>query len=210
MDLFSQFELKYNKDQLFPSDFGHDHLSLLCHKRDQLPGTLAEMNDDQLDYLNFCADLIDELDMYPVEETLSFFFSSSEQSLIEQTLRNNQNYQDFSEEDFGTLLLDWDDFVSECQNAFEGDLWEYRQGLRVRDVIQYVAEKVTQPLKDKILDIVADPDERFRKALVDQRKRIDEPACTPLHEPPFWYRGVIRNQGVHLRRDLIRQGWFHS
>ena len=121
-----------------PSDFGHDHLSLLCHPRNALPEPLCGMDDDQLDYLCFCAELSDQLDMYPVEETLSFFFSGNEQGIIEQALKGRQGYEEFAEEDFGTLLLDWDDFVNECQASFEGDLWEYRQGLRIRDVIQYV------------------------------------------------------------------------
>jgi len=210
MDLFSRFGLHYDPEQLFPSDFGHDHLSLLCHQRSVLPPSLSVMRDDELDYLNFCADLNDQLEMYPVDESLSFFFSSSEQMQIEQALKNHHDYEDFSDEDFGTLLLDWDDFVSECQASFEGDLWEYRQGLRIRDVIQFVASQLQSPLQDKILDIVADPDERFRQSLVDRRKRIDT-ATTPHHnEPPFWYHGVVRNQGVPLRRDLIRQGWFQA
>ena len=210
MDLFSRFGLCYKPELLFPSDFGHDHLSLLCHKRSSLPASLSPFSDDQLDYLNFCADLNDQLDMYPVEESLSFFFSTSEQVQIETILKNNLSHPDFAEEDFGSLLLDWDDFVSECQNTFEGDLWEYRQGLRIRDVIQMVAEQLRTPLKEKILDIVADPDERFRQTLVDQRKRIDEASSAPAGEAPFWYRGVVRNQGVPLRRDLIRQGWYHA
>ena len=210
MDMFNRFGLNYSPDLLFPSDFGHDHLSLLCHKRSALPQSLSILRDDELDYLNFCADLTDQLDMYPVEESLSFFFSASEQHLIEQALKSHTGYEDFAEEDFGTLLLDWDDFVSECQNSFEGDLWEYRQGLRIRDVIHFVADHLDSPLREKIHDVVADPDERFRKSLIDQRKRIDDASSTTANDLPFWYRGVIRNQGVPLRRDLIRQGWFQA
>jgi len=210
MDLFCRFGLRYDPEQLFPSDFGHDHLSLLCHQRSNLPPSLASLRDDELDYLNFCADLNDQLEMYPVDESLSFFFSSSEQAQIEQALKNHPDGQDFSEEDFGTLLLDWDDFVSECQASFEGDLWEYRQGLRIRDVIHFVANQLQSPLRDKVLDIVADPDERFRQSLIDRRKRIDFATSPHYNEAPFWYHGVVRNQGVPLRRDLIRQGWFQA
>ncbi|PLY04209.1 MAG: hypothetical protein C0624_05965 [Desulfuromonas sp.] len=210
MDLFSKHGLHYDPNQLFPSDFGHDHLSLLCHQRSNLPSSLAMLRDDELDYLNFCADLNDQLEMYPVDESLSFFFSGSEQTQIETVLKTHRAYEDFAEEDFGTLLLDWDDFVSECQASFEGDLWEYRQGLRIRDMIQFVADQLQTPLRDKILDIVADPDDRFRQSLVDRRKRLDTPAAPPHNDPPFWYRGVVRNQGVPLRRDLIRQGWFQA
>ena len=51
-------------------------------------------------------------------------------------------------------------------------------------------------------------DGRFRQLLVDNRKRLDPPSVTPLGGERFWCHGVVRNQGVHLRRDLIRQGWF--
>jgi hypothetical protein len=208
MDLLARHGLAHDPRLLFPSDLGHDHLSLLCHPRRVLPEPFASMAETELDYVRFCGELTDLLEMYEVEETLSFFLSEKEQDAIETGLLRSPEFAEFAEEDFGGLLLDWNDFVSECEAGFGGDLWEYRQGLRLRDMIQYVVEEAPPGLGEKILEIVADADARLRKNLIDVRKRLDPPAEVRLREDPFWYRGMVRNQGVYLRRDLIRQGWF--
>ncbi|PNU19108.1 hypothetical protein C2E25_14000 [Geothermobacter hydrogeniphilus] len=209
MDLFARHGLPHNPQQLFPADFGHDHLSLQCHGR-QLPPFLAGFSRRELDYLVFCNELTEQLDMYPVEESLSFFLSRKEQDLIEQHLRQHDEFAAFAEEDFGALILDWNDFVDECSQIFEGDLWEYQQGLKLRDMLQYVIEAMPGQLRQKLQGILADPDERFRKALVDRRKRLHATRDVRLHGEQFWYQGVVRNQGSSLRRDLIRHGWYKS
>jgi hypothetical protein len=208
MDLLARQGLSHDAQIVFPTDLGHDHLSLLCHPRRSLPEPFSTMDDAALDYVQFCGELTDLLDMYEVEETLSFFLSQRDQDAIEECLLRHPEFAEFVEDDFGGLLLDWNDFVGECECGFEGDLWEYRQGLKLRDMIQYVAEGVPSALGVNILEIIADADARLRQNLVEGRKRLDPPADVPLHDDRFWYRGVVRNQGVYLRRDLIRHGWF--
>lgn len=208
MNLFSRHGVPHNPEQIFPSDFGHDHLSLQCHKRDQLPTELAHLSQRELDYQFFCNELTEELDMYQVEESISFFLSRKEQDLIEQRLRQHDEFTPFADEDFGALILDWNDFVDECNELFEGDLWEYQQGLKLRDMIQYVVEAMPENLQQKLHEILDDPDQRFRQALIDRRKRLDAPRDVSLHSERFWYQGIVRNQGTSLRRDLIRHGWY--
>ncbi len=208
MNFLAENGVPYRPRLLLPTDMHHDHFSLQCHHRNALPEPFASMSEMELDYVQFCNELIEHLDMYPIEENLSFFLSKREQDLIEDLLRQNLEFHEFLEDDFGSLLLDWNDFVNECEAAFEGDLWEYRLGLQLRDMIQYVIENVPEHLSAKLLDIVREADGRFRQILVDHRKRLDMPGKISEREERFWYRGVIRNQGVCLRRDLIRQGWF--
>jgi hypothetical protein len=208
MDLFARHQIPHRENLLFPGDFGHDHLSLLCHHRRSLPEPFASMNDATLDYGRFCPELVELLEMYPVEETLAFFLSRREQDQIEAVLRAREEFVDLAEEDFGALLLDWHDFVVECETGFEGDLWEYQQCLRLRDLIQYVAENAPPALAGKLREIVGEADERFRQLLVDRRKRLDPPGTITLGDERFWCHGVVKNQGTQLRRDLIRQGWF--
>ncbi len=208
MDLFSRFGLGHAPQLSLPTDFGHDHLSLLWHPQENLPGELAGLSEKDLDYTHFCRELTEALDMYPVEESLSFFLSKRDQDLIERCLSSHPDYEEFAEEDFGSLLFDWNDFVLECEAGFYGDLWEYRQGLNLRDMIQYVIDNCPESLGRKILDIIGDPDDRFQKILIDRRQRIDDPLAACSGEEQFWYRGIIRNQGADLRRDLIRHGWF--
>lgn len=208
-DFLYRHKIPHTKDLVLPADLGHDHLSLLGFPRHQLPGSLRKYSDKELDSCNFCQELVEELDMYPVEEGLSFFLTRKEQEqialLMEQELPKDD---EFAEIDFGSLLLDWSDFVTECEHAFEGDLWEYRQGLKIRDTIQLVIEAAPKQLAEKICSIVAEPDKNFQNTLVDKRKRLDPPSPINIKQDRFWYQGMVRNQGTDLRRDLIRQGWY--
>jgi len=207
-DLLARHGLPYRPHMSFPTDLGHDHLSLLCHSRYRLPAPFAEMAEADLDYQRFCHQIIEELEMYPVEETLAFFLSKKEQDHIEARLLADEGFAEFAEEDFGSLLLDWNDFVSECEEGFEGDLWEYRQCLRLRDMFQYVLDGIPAALAQKLQEIIAPADSRLQKVLVDRRKRLDPPGYACGGKERFWYLGIVGNQGVCLRRDLIRQGWF--
>lgn len=208
INVLARHGIPFRPKLFFPTDLGHDHLSLQCHHRRILPHPFKEMPDGDLDYVQFCSEITDLLDMYPVEDNLSFFLSRKEQDTIEARLAAHPEYAEFAEEDFGSLLLDWSDFVGECEAAFEGDLWEYQQGLKLRDMIQFVIDGVPEALRGKLLEIVTEADDRLQELLIDRRKRLDPPQADPSAEAPFWYRGVVRNQGAFLRRDLIRQGWF--
>jgi len=207
-NLLARVGIPHRADLLLHTDLGHDHLSLLCLDRPSLPASLQAYSDRDLDYACFCRELVDDLGMYPVEESLSFFFSRREQQRIEELLAERPEYQEFAEDDFGSLLLDWNDFVNECNERFEGDLWEYQQGLKLRDMIQYVIDGSPEALGCRISEALQEPDEHFRQSLVGQRKRLDSPGESPPSEDHFWHNGIIRNAGVDLRRDLIRQGWY--
>ncbi len=201
--------IPHRADLLLHTELGHDHLSLLCLEHENLPDCLQDFSDRDLDYAYFCRELIETLGMYPVEESLSFFFSRKEQKLIEEILCQSPCYEEFSEDDFGALLLDWNDFVQECCTSFDGDLWEYRMGLQLRDMLHHVISSCEEPLNDRILEVLKEPDEKFRQTLIDNRKRLDNPGTIPPDEH-FWYNGVIRNAGHELRRDLIRHGWYKA
>ena len=208
IDLLARKGIPHIPELVTSGDFGHDHLSLLCQGTADLPEDLVGLGQDDLDYVHFCQEIADSFDMYPVEETLSFFLSKKEQDTIERCLRGHAEFAEFAEEDFGSLLLDWNDFVSECETAFEGDLWEYQQGLKLRDMIQFVIEGTPPALASKLKEILAEADAQFQHNLTDRRKRLDAPSDIPVREERFWYQGVVRNQGAYLRRDLIRCGWF--
>lgn len=208
MDLLNKQGLRHNPHLILPSDFGHDHLSLQCLHRHFLPPELSRLSKRELDYTVFCRELTDQFEMYPVEESISFFLSKKEQDLIQIRLEKHPEFSVFAEEDFGALILDWNDFVEECERRFEGDLWEYQQGLKLRDLIQFVIEGMPPGLHTKLVQILTEPDQRFAHALIDRRKRLDRPGDVNLCSDRFWYQGVVRNQGAPLRRDLIRQGWY--
>ncbi|MDO9081031.1 MAG: hypothetical protein Q7U44_09535 [Desulfuromonadales bacterium] len=194
-----------------PADFGHDHLSLLCHHRMQLPAPFAAMTPSQLDYLVFCREIIEQLEMYPVEESLSFFLSRKEQDDIARRLAERPEFSqviELAEGDFGVLLFDWKDFVNACAAGFDGDLADYHFGLQLRDLLQFVSEGVGAPLQYKLQEVMAESDAIFRSLLQDQRKRIDAPSTIPMRSDRFWCHGVISAQGASLRRDLIRSGWY--
>ncbi|SEA82589.1 hypothetical protein SAMN05660420_03319 [Desulfuromusa kysingii] len=206
--LFCQYQIPYHNALVLPADYGHDHLSLLALPAEQLPESLLCVNNRDLDASLFCRELIEQLDMYQVEEGLSFFLTRKEQEQIEALIKSELPGHDLAEVEFGGLLLDWSDFVTECEHTFDGDLWEYRQGLVIRDAIQLVIEMAPKALADKIMSIISEPDMAFKKILIDRRKRLDPPTDITLTKNRFWYHGMVRNQGSDLRRDLIRHGWF--
>ncbi len=200
--------LPFSPDLVLPADFGHDHLSLLGMPARLLPASLVGLHRDDLDSVNFCQRLLDLFDMYPVEEGISFFLTRKEQDQVALIMGGKTDFDVMGEADLGTLLLNWSDFVSECEEGFEGDLEEYRLGLKARDLIQFVVDGTSDELTEKIDRILEGPDATFRRILIDRRKRIDSPETTDVQLEPFWYQGVVRQQGVELRRDLIRSGWF--
>ncbi len=209
MNQLNRLGIEHVNEMLYHTDLGHDHLSLLCHNRDTLPAMFSRMSNTELDFVHFCGELVDKLGMYAVEETLSFFLSRREQDQIEACLDEHGDFAEIAAEDFGAVLLDWNDFVSECDAGFNGDLEDYRMGLHLRDIIEHVITSSHPELSQKIIDIIAEPDKKFRQILTDCRKRLDPPTDNrPPGATPFWYQGVVGKQGVILRRDLIRQGWF--
>lgn len=203
-------QIPHNDNLVLPSEFGHDHLSLLGLTKEKLPQSMQGMGNGDLDASLFCRELTEQLDMYQVEEGLSFFLTRKEQEQIAQLIKNKLPHHELSDIEFGGLLLDWSDFVAECENGFDGDLWEYRQGLKIRDAVQLVIELAAKDLAEKILSIVTEPDQIFKNILTDRRKRLDAPDEMKLRNERFWYQGMVRNQGSDLRRDLIRHGWFNS
>ena len=208
-NLLHRLGLPHLDETSFHMDLGHDHLSLLCHPDNTLPAPLSELSKSELDFVQFCGEIVEALDMYPVEETLSFFLTRKEQDAIERQLKSNPIYSEYASEDFGSILLDWNDFVSECTEGFEGDLSDYQLGLHLRDIIENVVAHIEDDLAQKLIEVISDPDERFQKLLTDRRKRIDRPASASRAEAlPFWYQGVVDKPGVTLRRDLIRSDWF--
>lgn len=201
-------QIPYREDLVLPTDYDHHHLSLPGLPRDLLPPELKKLGAAELDASIYCDELTDLLDMYEVEEGLSFFLTRKEQEQIAALINSKLAQHEFADVEFGSLLLDWSDFVTECEYVFDGDLWEYRQGLKIRDMIETVIELLEKPLADKIRSIITEPDTIFRKNLVDGAKRLDTPENPLASQECFWYQGVVRNQGSELRRDLIRHGWF--
>ena len=120
--LLARHGLQHKEYLPLPADFGHDHLSLLCHHRLQLPVPFASMTPHQLDFLIFCREIIEQLEMYPVEESLSFFLTRKEQEEIAQRLAERPEFTEvieMVEGDFGVLLFDWQEFVDACAAGFE-------------------------------------------------------------------------------------------
>lgn len=208
MDILGRHGIPFDPLLCYPDEITHDHLSLAGLSKDLLPGSLELVDETDLDSRSFCCDLIDLFEMYPVDESLSFFLSEKEQDQIEDLLAGKPAYAEYAEEDFGDLMLDWNIFVEECVQGFDGELWEYYQNLKCRDLLQYVIESVAEPLAAKIRNVIRESDEKFSGHLLDKRKSLDLPEEISFRAKPFWYDGVVARQGACLRRDLMRSGWY--
>ena len=59
-------------------------------------------------------------------------------------------------------------------------------GLHLRDIIEHVISATKPELSQKIRDIIAEPDKKFRLSLTDCRKRLDPPPHNQdSGTPPF-------------------------
>ena len=209
MNILARNGLHYREELLFPADFAHDHLSLVSLDKSHLPLELASFETRQLDYISFCAELVELFDMQPTSSTDDFFLSCKEQDGIETFLSCQPDLHWSGDEEFINLLLDWKDFVNECCHGFNGTLDDYRQGLKIRDIIDRVIDQSTDATREKLLRFIAESDALFRCQLIETSRQMPtEAASDNARQQHFWHCGVVRNHGSELRRDLIRRGWY--
>ena len=155
--------------------------------------------------------LVEMLGMYPIDEPVIIFFSSQEQLMMDRCLKQHIAFSDYSGDDFEGFLAEWADFVYECEEGFEATIWDYNDGLNIRDLIEHIIRNVGSPLDEKIGDAIIDYDNRFDAILVDRDRNIDPPRDVYIDgDIPFWYRGIPKKYGTELRRDLIRCGWYET
>jgi len=209
MNILTHHGLHYRKELLFPADFAHDHLSLVSLTEPQLPADLRGFDSRQLDYITFCGELVELFDMQPTTSSDDFFLSCKEQDSIETFLSCQPDLSWNGDEEFINLLLDWKDFVNECCQGFNGTLDEYRQGLKIRDIIDRVIDQSSTDTGDKLLRFISESDALFRCQLIETSKQMPtESSRDTGRQQCFWHCGVVRNHGSMLRRDLIRRGWY--
>lgn len=211
INIFTRHGLKYQEELLFPADFDHDHFSLVSLDPRQRPAELRKFREDELDYINYCEELVDLFEMQSTTANDDFFLSCREQDQIGQLLAGQEDLEWTSDDEFIHLMLDWKAFVTECSQGFTGSLDDYATGLKIRDIIAFVIDHSDSTIQQKLLQFIADSDNLFRRQLVETSRHI--PTSTTSERsahPHFWRWGITRNQGATLRRDLIRSGWFSS
>lgn len=208
MNIFNQYGLRFKEELLFPADFAHDHFSLVSLCSHQLPYELQKFSRDELDYVNYCGDLVELFEMQTTTSGEEFYLSGKEQDYISDLLEQQPDLEWSSDDEFIHLLLDWKEFVKECNQGFDGTLEDYESGLRVRDIIATVTDKSEEAIRTKLLKFVDGADTVFKHQLVETARHIPENSAGPRSDQTFWRWGVTRKQGAALRRDLIRSGWF--
>lgn len=218
MNILTQHGLHYQEELLFPADFAHDHFSLISLNPHQLPAALRTFSREELDYVNYCGELIELFEMQATTSGEEFFLSGKEQDYIANLLEQQSEIDWESDDEFIHLMLDWKEFVKECHQGFTGDLDDYASGLKLRDIIATVIDKTDSSIRLKLLKFIDGADTMFRRQLVETNRHMPVNYCAsqrqqqrPLphkHHQHFWRWGVTRNQGSALRRDLIRTGWF--
>lgn len=209
MNILARHGLNHRNELLFPADFAHDHLSLVSLEGKQRPAQLRSFTPQQLDYINFCGELVEMFEMQPTTSNDDFFLSCKEQDAIETFLGCQPDLNWNGDEEFINLLLDWKDFVDECCEGFNGSLDDYYRGLKIRDIIARVVDQTDNTTRDKLLKFISEADNTFRSQLVEtSRKMFNDANCDLFRQQRFWRWGVTRNHGSTLRRDLIRNGWY--
>lgn len=208
MNIFTNHGLRFQEQLLFPADFAHDHFSLVSLNSRQLPHELRGFSHDELDYVNYCGELIELFEMQSTTSGEEFYLSGKEQDYISALLEEQSELNWSSEDEFIHLLLDWKEFVKECNQSFDGSLEDYESGLRVRDIIASVTDKSEETIRTKLLKFIDGADTIFKHQLTDTSRHLPINSVEPPAPSSFWRWGVTRKQGATLRRDLIRSGWF--
>ncbi len=208
MNIFTQHGLRFKEQLLFPADFAHDHFSLISLNSRQLPHELQGFSRNELDYVNYCGDLVELFEMQCTTSGEEFYLSAKEQDYISDLLEQQPELNWSSDDEFIHLLLDWKEFVKECNQGFDGTLEDYESGLKVRDIIATVTDKSEETIRTKLLKFIDGADTIFKHQLVETARHIPESSAETRSDQIFWRWGVTRKQGATLRRDLIRSGWF--
>lgn len=207
MNLLARYGLPHRQELLFPADFAHDHLSLVSIPRASRPLELQGFSNRELDYIHYGAELVELFEMSPASEGEDFFLSAREQDSIYELLHDHPDVCWEPEDEFVNILLEWRDFVDCCQECFDGCLEDYLEGLKLRDLIAWVADRVDSRLRYKLLRFIADADNRFRRQLTETGHCLSQAETQPRNQR-FWHWGIPRQHGASLRRDLIRCGWY--
>jgi len=217
MDIFTQHGLSYKEELIFPADFAHDHFSLVSIKGNELPSELQQFSSEELDYINYCSELIELFEMQSTTDSEDFFLSGKEQDQIATLLNQQTDIEWTSEDEFIHLMMEWKEFVHECTCGFNGNLDDYLNGLQLRDIIATVIAGTDPPISTKLADFIDNSDAMFRRQLVECERYLPKKQALVLfnkqqqhHQKDFWHWGVIRQHGSALRRDLIRCGWYSN
>jgi len=211
MDILNRYELHHREEILFPADFAHNHLALCSVPETELPLELRKFERAELDYINYCDELVEMFFMTATSDTDNFFLSATEQDQIAEIMFKQQEIEWDEDEEFVNLLLDWKDFVEVCKLGFDEGLSEYLEGLKIRDCIASVCAQSNSQLRHKLLQYIAEADKTFKHMLTDTGKCPFKSRCAKHpRNLNFWHWGIPRQYGVEMRRDLIRIGWYQN
>ncbi len=209
MNIFDKYGLLHQEELLFPADFAHDHLSLVSIDIKELPEKLQCFTRDELDYVNYCSELVEMFEMQSTTTGDEFFLSGHEQDYIATLLTHHPELEWTEDDEFVHLLLDWKEFVRECSQGFTGDYHDYGTGLHLRDIIATVIDRSDATLSEKLSKFIEGADAMFKRQLMHTARQMADNNVADIRcHQRFWRWGVIKNQGTALRRDLIRNGWF--
>lgn len=109
------------------------------------------------------------------------------------------------EEALERLFERWDYFTQHVAEWYSLDIDSYDNDLSGREAMQRIIDVAPDLLKEKLLQLLIQPDKRFYEATVESKKPFTyEPNVTP--DGFWWHRIPIRRSG-QMEEGLRREGY---
>ena len=103
----------------------------------------------------------------------------------------------------GSLLQEWQRFVTAVERGYDDSIYEYTNDLSVRDRLEGVAAGAGPGLRAKLHGALAEDDRRFAAAT----QEADRPLGEFAEAAPSWWRRVPRRRVGELAEDLDALGY---
>ena len=92
----------------------------------------------------------------------------------------------YTSSNYNDILIDWDEFVTSCEEGYLHDKWTYDNDLYCRNVIQIIIDLQLADFDEyqKFIGEAHRIDERFKKILLTDQFRLDQDF--------WWEKGILQ------------------
>lgn len=112
-------------------------------------------------------------------------FTNKEYSLLNKiTADFSRRAKHATEYTFETFIKEWRDFVDQVESGYTMTIDDYTNDLSIRELIDELLQKISAPLKEKVVLLIEPLDEKLKQSTYELRNPL-----TKRENPPwYWYR----------------------
>ncbi len=132
---------------------------------------------------------------------LSFAETQSLNQILTELSEQNKHPRPLS---LDRLLQRWEYFVSKVERTYNDSIYEYTNELSIRDIIEDMLSRSPDPLRDKVMALVQEDDNRFAEVTRPLQKTICRSA--KQREDYWWWLRIPKKLSKELENDLRSEG----